>query len=119
MRPDAGKAVEIGRLIPRPILIAPEFDRHGQMGIAADQLAGNAANGTPLIIQRVDIHAEHRTLQFTAMHRLQRIAAEETGADIRAAGNGREMHIRLPVAIDIIEGLRDERRAGGENCPQR
>src|SRR5690606_10224106 len=42
----------------------------------------------------------------------------EAGDDVRAAGNGGQLQVFLDVAIDVVEGFRQQRRARGENRPQ-
>src|SRR5690606_2494002 len=43
----------------------------------------------------------------------------KAAADVGAARDRREMHVLLPVAIHVIETLRQQGRTGGQNEPQR
>src|SRR5690606_5302712 len=63
-------------------------------------------------------HAQARALQFATPDRQQWVAEGEAGDDIGTAGDGGQAQIAFDVAIDIVEALRGQRRAGGENAAQ-
>ena len=117
--PDAGEAVEIGAVVLGAVGGVPERDRHGREGLGAHQLSRLAAHGLAGIVGHVHRHAETEGLQLTAPDRTDGIAQREAGDDVGAARNRGEMQVVLDGAVDVLEPLRRERRAGRGHGAQR
>src|SRR5690606_26443531 len=111
MGPDPGETLEVGGAIAAAVRIVPETQRHGREGAGADQLAFFADYLFALAIPYLHRHAQARTLQFAAPDRQRRAAQRKAGNDIGAAGDGGQLHVRLDVAVDVIESFRRQRRA--------
>ena len=61
-----------------------------------------------------------RALDLAAIHRLGRTAEHEAGDDVGAAGDRGQVHVGLDGAVDVVEALRQQRRAGRErSCAAR
>src|SRR3546814_2322891 len=58
-----------------------------------------------------------RSLDLAAPNRADRIAADEAGDDVGAAGDRRQADVVLDVAVDVVEALRHQRRAGRGDEP--
>ena len=106
MAPDIVEALEIGGLIFRAFGIVPELQRHAGECPGADQLAFFATYRLAIVVPDIDGHAKARTLNFAQPDRLSRNAQHEAGHDIRTAGNGSEMHVRLDRFIDEGKAFR-------------
>ncbi len=117
--PYAGKALEVGGAVLAALRVVPEADRHRGEGCGADEFARRAADGAAFFVEDFDFHAKPTALEFAPPHRKQRIAEGETRDDVRASRNRGEQHPLLDVAVDVIEALGQERRAGGEDRLER
>src|SRR3546814_5334680 len=60
---------------------------------------------------RTDTLFPYTTL-FRSPHRADRVAADEAGDDVGAAGDGGQADVLLDVLVDVVEALRHQRRAG-------
>src|SRR3546814_11481367 len=86
---DLGIGLEIGGAIARAGGVGPEADRHARERLHADQLALLAAHRPAVVVEHLDRHAEAAALDLAAPNRADRIAADEAGADVGAAGDRR------------------------------
>src|SRR4029079_13460317 len=76
------------------------------------QLADLVDDRVAVLIERLDPGAERPALELAAVHRQQRDATDEGGADIGAAAGREEPGVAADVPIDPLEALGRERRAG-------
>ena len=106
MAPDIVEALEIGGLIFRAFGIVPKLQRHARECLGTDQLTFFAAHRLAIVVPDIDCHAKASTLNFAQPDRFGRNAQYEAGHDIRTAGNGREMHVRLDRFIDEGKAFR-------------
>src|SRR3546814_11559979 len=109
---DLGIGLEIGGAIARAGGVGPEADRHARERLHADQLALLAAHRPAVVVEHLDRHAEAAALDLAAPNRAARIAADEAGDDVGAAGDRRQPDVVLDVAADVVETIRPTPRAG-------
>ena len=79
------------------------------MRTATDQFTRLVEHGPAAVIEHRHVHAQQCALQFAAPDRQQRIAAEKAAADVGATGDRRNLQRLLPVLVQIVEGLRQQR----------
>ena len=115
MGPDAGEAGEVGRVEFLACRIVPEAHWHRREVAGADQLAFFAGHRTAFIAPYLHVHAQALALQLAAPYRQHRVAEGEAGDDVGATGDGGQAEVRLDVAVDVLEALVGQRRAGREN----
>src|SRR5690606_22715046 len=117
--PDARKALEVGGVVARAVRVVPEADRHRGEGPGADQLALLAAQRPRLVVEDLDRHAQAALLDLPAPDRADGIAAGEAAQDVGAAGDRGEADVLLDPAVDVVEALGHQRRAGRGDGAQR
>src|SRR3546814_14015776 len=61
--------------------------------------------------------AEAAGLKLAPPYRADRVAEREAADDVRAAGDRREMEVLLDGVVDVVEGLRHQRRPGRRQGP--
>src|SRR3546814_13324123 len=61
--------------------------------------------------------AEAAGLKLAPPYRADRVAEREAADDVRAAGDRREMEVLLDGGVDVVEGLRHQRRPGRRHGP--
>ncbi|MNF55487.1 hypothetical protein D3C84_369500 [compost metagenome] len=113
--PDAGEGLEVGGLEPGPVRVVPEADRHRGEVAGADQFALLAEHPLAVLVPHLHVHSQPLALQLAAPHRQYRVAQGEAGDDVGAAGDGGEAELALDVAVDVLEALVGQRRAGGQH----
>ena len=116
--PDVRVFLEVGGAVLLPVRIVPEADRHRGKGLDADQLTLGLAHRMARLVEHLDRHAEAAALYLPAPHRADRVAEDEAGNDVGAAGDGGELHVALDVLVHVAESLRHQRTAGGKDGAQ-
>src|SRR5439155_17471814 len=109
--PHAGILLKVRRSVPRSAGVVQESQRHRWERPRADQLTLLPAHGPARFIEYFYRHAEPAALDFSAPDGKQRTAQDETGDDIGAAGNRRQVNAGLDFLIDMVEPFRGERTA--------
>ena len=117
--PDVVERVEVGGAVPGAVGIVPEAHGHRRERTGADELALPARGQRPSVVaEDLDRHAQPARLQLALPDRKRRVAEREARDDVGAARDRGELHVRLHVAVDVVEALVGERRAGRHHQPQ-
>lgn len=113
LAPDAGKAGEIGAPVTLARLVTPESQWHRGKRRRADKFSFfSVRRALALLRPDVDRKPEPRPLDFAAIDRRCRVAGHETGHDVGAPGNRRQIQVLLYRAVDIVETVCQQRRPG-------
>ena len=99
--------------------VIPEINRHGRKRLAAHQFALLIDNFITKLVKGFDIHGQTPTLQLTGIDRTHGISKREATIDVRAAGDGGQLQVRLNLTVNKLEVFNRQRRAGGKHRPQR
>ena len=114
LMPQPLEPVEVGGVVPLVVGVVPEAQGHGRERLPAHQLASDAdPGGGAAVVDHVHVHAQHRTLDLSGVDRSGGLAAHQASAEVGAAGDGRQVHVRRPVGVHVGEALVAERAAGG------
>ena len=81
----------------------------------ADQFTFFPCHRLAIVVPHLHIHTQALALQFTAPDWQGRVAQGEAGDDVGAAGNRRQAQVTFHVAVDVLEALVSQWRAGGKN----
>ena len=118
--PGARESLEVGGVVARIAGIVPEAERHRGEGRTAHQLArGAGPQRAPVVVEHVDGHPETRPLDLSGPDGPSGIAGDEAAAQVRATGDGGQVHVTLHVPVHVLEPLRHERRTGRRDGAQR
>ncbi len=118
MAPHARVALEVGCAVLAAVRIVPEPDGHRGKRLRADQLPLLAYDRRAGFVEDLDLHPECAHLDFAAPDWARRVAADETADDVGAAGNRRQVDIRLDVFVHEVEALRRKRRPCRRHGPE-
>lgn len=102
----------------------PETDGLAGEGARTDEvpgLAGRCDVHAGVRVERADCHAQAGGLHGTGLDGEERVACAEEGDDVRAAGDGGEVHVRTEGGglVDVTEGAGGERGCGVEDGAER
>src|SRR4029077_6360417 len=99
-------------------VLAPEEQWHRRQRLREHQLADLVDQAVAVLVPGLDRAAEHATLQLAFVHRQQRAAADERGADVGAAAGREQPLLGAEVLVDTAQPPGPRGGAGGADRAQ-
>ena len=106
MAPDARVHREVRLAQALAVGVAPEADRHRRHRLRDHELADLADQRVAVLVERLHVAAERARLQLALVDGLQRAAADERRADVRAAARREQPRVRAELVVDPGESPR-------------
>src|SRR5207248_2111472 len=101
--PDAREGGEVALAIARPVLIAPEIERHRRHRLGEHELPDLVDERTTVLTPRLDLRPERPRLELASVDRQRRDAADERRADIGPARGGEEPDVLTELLAHPVE----------------
>ena len=100
---------EIRRAVLGVVGVVPESDRLRWEGRGANEFRFLADYRLAGVAPGLHVHAQPATLNLAGVDRQNRVAEDETGDDVGAAADRRELQIGLDPVVDPVELLGRQR----------
>jgi hypothetical protein len=104
--PDVRKSREVGVVILLVPCVVPKSDGHGRKRSGTDQFAFFVQKRAPVLIVDFNLQGKCAALNLAFVDGKYWAALREARDDVGTARDGRQLDIRLYVAINIFETLR-------------